>query len=169
MDFQLKNELYDQLVKSNEDIQDVKDYSVSLWDFGGQDEFIATHQLFIHEESLALLVMDMSIGLHDVLPDSTEAKSRLRIPQTPAGFLHFWLDTIHKKATDKNLKPNIAVVLTHRDLIPDEEAGEYMTSWSPFMESHTPVTSQKKTFTLLTIRMRKEKTSGNLEENYLGS
>ena len=127
MNQQLQKRLSLQLQKTPN--QDNQDYSVSLWDFGGQDEFIVTHQLFLHGESLALLVMDMSIGLHDELPDSTEATSRVRIPRSPAGFLHFWLDTIYKKATEKSLEPNVALVLTHRDLIEEREAENYIKSY----------------------------------------
>ena len=127
MNQQLQKQLSLQLQKAPNDDNQV--YSVSLWDFGGQDEFIVTHQLFLHGESLALLVMDISIGLHDELPDSTEATSKVRIPRTPAGFLHFWLDTIYKKATEKSLEPNVALVLTHRDLIEEREAENYIASY----------------------------------------
>ena len=125
-DTKLKNKLYQKLFElSQSNHQDTQDYSVSLWDFGGGDQFLVTNQFSLYGESLALLVLDMTKNLDD----DTDSTSKVRIPKTPAGFLHFWLNTIHKQSLKKNFQPNVALVLTHRDLIPEQESQEYIKAY----------------------------------------
>ena len=92
-------------------------FSLSLWDLGGQNEFITTHHLFLDIDATTLVVMDISKSLHHHL----EEKPKLGHPNTPAEVLCYWLNTIHNQALEKNMKPNIALVLTHKDMVEAED------------------------------------------------
>ena len=92
------------------------DYSLCLWDFGGHTEFLATHHLFMNIESTTLILLDVSKSFNDPVK-KTDKDTGVGIPNTPEQFLHYWLDTIYIQAKQKHLDPNIALVLTHRDMI----------------------------------------------------
>ena len=97
------------------------DYSIRLWDYGGHTEFLATHHLFLNSECTTLILLDISKGLRS--PINIKSTSGMDIPDTPGKFLHYWLNAIHTKDIQNGQEPNIALVLTHKDMIqaPDEE------------------------------------------------
>ena len=88
-------------------------YTLTLWDLGGQNEFMAIHHIFLNVESTTLIVMDITKKL----------KQRIGIPtkldylNTTEEVLHYWLNSIHIEAESKKLKPNIALILTHKNMI----------------------------------------------------
>ena len=88
-------------------------FCLVLWDLGGQNEFITTHHLFLDVAATTLVVMDITKGLHHHL----EEKPKLGHPNTPAEVLSYWLNTIHSQALEKTVKPNIALVLTHKGMV----------------------------------------------------
>ncbi|CAH1266221.1 MFHAS1 [Branchiostoma lanceolatum] len=75
-------------------------YTLSTWDFAGQEEFYSTHQCFLSSRSLYLVVYDLSRG-----PKEVES-------------LRPWLLNIQARA------PNCPVIVvgTHKDRIKREEA-----------------------------------------------
>ena len=121
IDTQTKRSIFDHFIKSQAE-DATQEYSISVWDYGGQNEFAATHHLLLNAESISLIVMDITRGFREILCDDDEVSSQLKIPQTPERFLHYWLEILHNKARSKNTKPNIGVILTHIDEIqsPDD-------------------------------------------------
>ena len=94
--------------KSDEDF-----LTLTIWDFGGQDDFISTHHLFIDVEATNVIVMDISRDLTEELKKDVKPGH----PNTPAKFLHYWLNFIYFQAKRKGVRPNVALVLTHLDKI----------------------------------------------------
>lgn len=79
---------------------------VSVWDFAGQADYYASHQLFLSKGSLFLLVVDLSALYRDV----TEEENTI----DPHGRVHRWLEMLQLRV------PGAAVALvgTHKDDIP---------------------------------------------------
>ena len=65
---------------------------LGTWDFGGQDLYHATHQFFLTERSLYILVWNARYGYEQ-------------------GKLYYWLDTIQAKAPNSP----VLIVATHID------------------------------------------------------
>ena len=59
--------------------------AVTLWDLGGQNEFLTTHHLFLDAESTTLIVMDITKPLHQML----DKDPKLGQPNTPAEVLKY--------------------------------------------------------------------------------
>ena len=104
-------------------------YSINIWDHGGQNEFIITNQLFLNIEAFILIMMDISLDLDIPLEQNSNAKEKYGIPKTPAQILCYWLNALHVLAIEKRREPNIAVVLTHKDLIEADDAKKYIDSY----------------------------------------
>lgn len=66
--------------------------TLNAWDFGGQEIYHATHQFFLTNRSLFLLVWNTRLGFE-------------------AGKLYYWLDTIHSRAPESP----VLIVATHVD------------------------------------------------------
>ena len=107
-------------------------FSLVLWDLGGQNEFIETHHLFLDVAATTLVVMDITKGLHHHL----EEKPKLGHPNTPAEVLRYWLNTIHSQAFEKNVKPNIALVLTHKDMVQTLDRNQYIEKYIQCVEKY---------------------------------
>ena len=107
-------------------------FSLVLWDLGGQNEFITTHHLFLDVAATTLVVMDITIGLHHHL----EKKPKLEHPDTPAEVLSYWLNTIHNQALEKDVKPNIALVLTHKDMVQTLDRDQYIEKYIQCIEKY---------------------------------
>ena len=112
----------DQLVEKEEHVDSIP-YTISLWDLGGQDEFIPTHHFFLDAEDTTLLVMDISKNFTKPLSPDTKKEG---VPETPKDILCYWLNTIHGLASEKGLQPNIGLVLTHKDEIPSDDPEQYI-------------------------------------------
>ena len=102
------------------------DYSLRLWDYGGHTEFLATHHLFLNIESTTLILLDVSKKLKDPIKRDTKTTSGSGVPNTPEQFLHYWLKILHSQTTEKNFHPNIALVLTHKDMIQGTDVDKYI-------------------------------------------
>ena len=105
------------------------DYSMTLWDYGGHTEFIATHHFFLSSESTTLILLDISKGMKDPIKKNQDRATGIGIPNTPEQFLHYWLQTIHSQTVEKEKTPNIALVLTHRDMIEARDKDKYMEEY----------------------------------------
>ena len=99
--------------------------SICLRDFGGQNDLFATHDIFLDAEATTLIVMDITKSLHQRL----ESNPKLGHPNTPAAVLHYWLNSIHVKTSQEHLQSNVALVLTHRDMIQDDNVQSYVESY----------------------------------------
>ena len=105
------------------------DYSLRLWDYGGHTEFLATHHLFLNIESTTLILLDVSKKLKDPIKRDTKTTSGFGVPNTPEQFLHYWLKILHSQTTEKNFHPNIALVLTHKDMIQGTDIDKYINEF----------------------------------------
>ena len=106
-------------------VDNTKPCTIRLWDHGGQDEFIATHHFFLDAESTNMIVMDISRNLRHPLKEG----SGRDVPKTPLEFLHYWLNAIDVKSKEAGIQPSIALVLTHKDKIPSQNAQVYIEQY----------------------------------------
>ena len=113
------------LASSGQKESDKHFMSVCLRDFSGQNELISTHQLFLGLESTTLIVMDITKPLNHIL----DKNPKLGHPNTPTAVLHYWLNLLHVKASQKHLQPNVALALTHRDMIQDDNVEMYVETY----------------------------------------
>ena len=103
---------------SNENVP----FSLKLWDLGGQNDFINTHHLFLDVEATTLIVLDTTKKIHE----SFKGKIKLGNPKTPGEVLCYWLNSFYVEGLAKGCTPNIAVVLTHTDLVKTEDIQHYI-------------------------------------------
>ena len=99
-------------------------FTISLWDLGGQDEFIATHNLFLNTEATILIVMDITKGMNQLVG----GKFVLGDINSVVESLDYWLNLFHTDASKHNQTPNIAIVLTHIDQIEGDQ-DEYIKNY----------------------------------------
>ncbi|CAG2209593.1 unnamed protein product [Mytilus edulis] len=86
----------------------------ALWDFAGQKDFYATHQVFLSKCAVFLLVTDS-------LESSCAEKLWIDFQDT-AQYVRFWFDAIHcywSTSKENRLDPPIIVVCTNEDKIKD--------------------------------------------------
>ena len=107
------------------EVKEETPFTLSVWDLGGQDEFISTHHLFLNTEATILIVMDITKGLHQLIGGNFE----LGYLNSPAEVLHYWLNLFHSDAAKHNRIPNIAIVLTHTDMIKDQNPKKYIEDY----------------------------------------
>ena len=79
-----------------------KPFFFSIWDFGGQEEYYATHQCFLSQRSLYLLLFNLKDGMEGV----QELKP--------------WLNNISLRAP----RSMVIIIGTHLDQVADEERDE---------------------------------------------
>ena len=109
-----KKQLMDNMkVTIEQESEERTPFTISVWDLGGQDEFISTHHLFLNIEAFILIVLDITKGLHQLIGRNFD----LGYLNTPAEVLHYWLEFFHSEAEKIEKESNIAIVLTHTDLI----------------------------------------------------
>ncbi|XP_013396488.1 probable serine/threonine-protein kinase roco4 [Lingula anatina] len=96
---------------------------ITIWDFAGQDVYYTTHQTFLSEQNIYLLVFRLDVDL--------DAKIRVyRREKTVKEFIVYWLNSIHMhtvgklKEEDKNVSPYVLLIGTHKDKLPSQEAAE---------------------------------------------
>ena len=77
-------------------------FHFSIWDFGGQEDYYATHQCFLSQRSLYLLLFNLKHGDKGVEE------------------LRPWLNNIALRAP----RSCVIIIGTHLDEVPDEERGE---------------------------------------------
>ncbi|XP_072031722.1 uncharacterized protein [Amphiura filiformis] len=107
------------------DHQGVSEFQI--WDFAGQDVYYTTHQVFLTNRAVYILVFDLCLDLNKPVkvytPQNEKVESRFH-ELTGLGFLDFWMQSIFAYATtnkqiyDANkpqLSPPIFIVGTHRD------------------------------------------------------
>ncbi|KAK7465047.1 hypothetical protein BaRGS_00037786 [Batillaria attramentaria] len=82
-------------------------YTLSTWDFAGQEDFYSTHQCFLTNRTLYLVVYDISLGMEEVEK------------------LKPWLSNIQARA------PGCPVIIvgTHYDLLPPDTREEVLASF----------------------------------------
>ncbi|XP_023930482.1 uncharacterized protein LOC106159696 [Lingula anatina] len=101
-------------IARGEDVEPEK--QVTIWDFAGQDVYYTTHQTFLSERIIYLLVFRLDQDLDD--------KIRVyRGEKTLKEFIMFWLNSIHMhtigklREEDKNAMPYVLIIGTHKDML----------------------------------------------------
>ena len=105
-------------------------FSISLWDLGGQDEFISTHHLFLDSEVTILIVMDITKELYELIGSSFQ----FGYLNSSVEVLHYWLNLFHTEFEERLKKQekvelNFGLVLTHKDMIPGKNADKYIEDY----------------------------------------
>ena len=95
---------------------------MTLWDMSGEFAFYKTHQMFLFPSNVFLLVMDITKGLDEILPQSCATKAQkgnIECPRTPREFLDYWMNTIctFVNTCSTEVYRHVIIVLTHTDLI----------------------------------------------------
>ncbi|XP_072032305.1 uncharacterized protein [Amphiura filiformis] len=98
-----------------------------IWDFAGQDVYYTTHQVFLSNRALYMVVFDLCADLNKPVKvevfHNDKVQSRFH-DFTGLGFLDFWMQSIYAYATtnqpipseDKpQLSPPIFIIGTHRE------------------------------------------------------
>ncbi|XP_077993940.1 uncharacterized protein LOC144447734 [Glandiceps talaboti] len=108
-------------------------YDFTLWDFAGQCVYYTTHQVFLENKSIFVLVADSSHDLDEECPvDQGESRGERqcwRKKMKYADYLTFWLNSIHacsKKSTEtitidghEYKAPLVILVATKKDKLKD--------------------------------------------------
>ena len=106
---------------SKQDSEDSTPFSISLWDLGGQDEFISTHHLFLNIDATILIVMDITKGLYELIGSNFQ----FGYLNSVVDVLHYWLNLFNteweeRMKKEENAELNIGLALTHKDKLPEE-------------------------------------------------
>ncbi|XP_060559989.1 uncharacterized protein LOC132720026 isoform X2 [Ruditapes philippinarum] len=84
----------------------------TIWDFGGQFVYYATHQIFHSRDAVYLLVFDLRKGLNNILEDYDFPDRQEKMKTS----LKFWVNSINAfVGTDDASKPKVILVGTHKD------------------------------------------------------
>ena len=97
---------------------------ITLWDFGGQYIFYATHQVFLSPRAVYLLTLDLRKGLYDFVEDRDfPLDASANQGKIVKAFGDFWLRSIHTFCGDVPGQPPVILVGTHKeqlDCAPEE-------------------------------------------------
>ncbi|XP_052271708.1 probable serine/threonine-protein kinase pats1 [Dreissena polymorpha] len=101
--------------------QSKNEITVSVWDFAGQSLYYSTHQFFLNERSIYVVVMDMTRSLKDVLSksDGIGICCGLVDSCTYLDVFKFWLNAIHMNSDyqsgERTIQPTVILVGTRKD------------------------------------------------------
>ena len=125
-------ECLEKILKESKETREDKAYS-TIWDFGGQSVYYATHPLFLTDKAIYLLVYDLSKILQErATPFEKEGVFERKVDRhcskTNEDYLHFWLSSVSSLArqhTDDLIRlpsgklpkrlPPVILVCTHAD------------------------------------------------------
>ena len=145
------DKINDALVKNgtNCDIASTdRSFRISIWDFGGQVQFYATHHMFLDPKLVYILVLDITKDLDSEVPTQFMGMFNCRevgIPKTVREFFDYWLNTIHWQAKhgaqnnhkgSTKLLPPVLIVLTHEDMIAGPDKETYIAKFKKRLRSH---------------------------------
>jgi len=124
------------LQKANEEEEDEEDIYSTMWDFGGQFVYYATHPLFLTSRAIYLLIYDLSQNPHDRANPLTKQGMFKKVEdkfclKTNLDYLDFWMthvasltshDEVSKKQAHLDCEsllpdklPPVFLVCTHAD------------------------------------------------------
>ncbi|XP_077976934.1 uncharacterized protein LOC144432566 [Glandiceps talaboti] len=131
----LEGALQEDDAESNEE----PEITLSFWDFGGQSVFYTTHQVFLTNRAVYILVVDITKPLDSIVaPETRQGVYDVVEEQTKStikDYIHFWLNSIHAHASLSNYhysqqeeplsnissdqsvpsSPAVIIVATHKD------------------------------------------------------
>ncbi|XP_053381212.1 uncharacterized protein LOC128549077 [Mercenaria mercenaria] len=110
---------------SNEEIE-----SITIWDFGGQFVYYATHQLFLSRKAVYLLVFDLSIDLSAKIKDEDDTLTTELGGKTMKDYIEFWMNSVHSYVgNEDSTEPAVILVGTHADKLENRlDAEKYIES-----------------------------------------
>ena len=91
-------------------------HTLTLWNLGGQNEFIAIHHVFLSVECTTLIIMNITKELKEHIGK----RKKLDFLNTTEEVLHYWLNSIHIDAVANKIEPNITLILTHMNSIEED-------------------------------------------------
>ncbi|XP_023932245.1 uncharacterized protein LOC106170327 [Lingula anatina] len=102
---------------------------LSIWDFGGQHVYYTTHQTFLSQKAIYLMVLDASNELDEVISTYKQSSEGpvldKTVPQTVKEHSDYWLDSVHSFTTgqtvDESECPPVIIVGTHKDELTEAE------------------------------------------------
>ncbi|CAH1787734.1 unnamed protein product [Owenia fusiformis] len=106
--------------------QEEKQLKLSFWDFGGQHVFYTTHQTFLTDRAIYLLVVDLTKDLDEKVETFRQSRSGKKLdataPKTVKDYLDYWLNSIHthtgkSSSETESLSPPVIIVGTHKDIV----------------------------------------------------
>ncbi|XP_013405835.1 uncharacterized protein LOC106170498 [Lingula anatina] len=106
---------------------------ITIWDFAGQDIYYTTHQTFLSEQNIYLLVFRLDLGLNAEI-------TVYRRKKTVKEFIVFWLNSIHMhtigKSTeeDKNICPRVFIIGTHKDKVNAQDADKIFVDLGEYLD-----------------------------------
>ena len=104
-------------------------FTISLWDLGGQDEFISTHHLFLNIDATILIVMDITKELYELIGSNFH----FGYLNSAVDVLHYWLNFFHnafeERKVEEEMEPNIALVLTHKDQLSERNREQHIEDY----------------------------------------
>ncbi|XP_053383668.1 probable serine/threonine-protein kinase roco6 [Mercenaria mercenaria] len=108
------------MAERRRDLSEKDRLHISIWDFGGQFVYYATHQLFHSRQAVYLLVFNIAQDLdRQVKDDECPVKQQRK---TMKDYLKFWVDSVHTFAgNDQATEPPIFLVGTHLDQLQNED------------------------------------------------
>ncbi|KAH3725625.1 hypothetical protein DPMN_051473 [Dreissena polymorpha] len=115
--------------------------TVSEWDFAGQTLYYSTHQFFLNQRSIYLVLMDMTKGLHDKVKelDGSGIWCGLVDECTFLDIFKFWLNAIHMysgyKSTTGEIKHTVILVGTRKDQMAGNDQDKENTKNRYFYEA----------------------------------
>ena len=105
-------------------------YFINIWEHGSQGKYISMNNLFLNANAVVLIMMDISLDMHTPLKDIVEEHRKFGYPKTPAQILCYWLSLLHDRAEKEQIQPNIALVLTHKDMIEAKDPQQYIDNYT---------------------------------------
>ncbi|CAH1787638.1 unnamed protein product [Owenia fusiformis] len=114
--------------------QEEKQLKLSFWDFGGQHVFYTTHQTFLTDRAIYLLVVDLTKDLDEKVDTIRQSrrgpKPDSAAPEKVKDYLDYWLNSIHTHAgksspETQSLSPPVIIVGTHKDAVTDQYIDDY--------------------------------------------
>lgn len=93
--------------------------NLSIWDFGGQFVYYATHQLFHSRQAVYLLVFNIAKGL-DVKIYDEDCPNELKQKKMEE-YIKFWVNSVHTfVGNEEGTEPPIFLVGTHVDMLEEQ-------------------------------------------------
>ena len=105
---------------------------ITLWDFGGQYIFYATHQVFLSPRAVYLLCLDLRRSLTEFIEDQDfPLEASANQGKIVRAFGEFWLRSIHTFCGDVPGQPPVILVGTHKEQLEcaPEERDRYVEQY----------------------------------------
>ena len=105
---------------------------ITVWDFGGQYIFYATHQVFLSPRAVYLLTLDLRKRLNDFVEDEDfPLDASANQGKIVKAFGDFWLRSIHTFCGDVPGQPPVILVGTHKEQIgcPPDQRDAYVEQY----------------------------------------